>query len=85
MQQVLLDLRLIIGSDEETRVTHEDAPVRLLGEPAAEHSGVGGQVVDAINVCQSQALLTRVVVVYALRISLMSDVPYSPACHIYVP
>ena len=70
MQQVLLDLRVKIGSDEETRVTHEGAPVRLLGEPAAEHGGVGGQVVDAIDVCQSHALLTRVVVVHALRISI---------------
>ena len=70
VQQVLLDLRVEVGSDEEARVTHEGAPVRLLGEPAAEHGGVRGEVVDAIDVCQSQALLTRVVVVHALRIGI---------------
>ncbi len=49
------------------RAAGRGAPVRLLGEPAAEHGRVGRQVVDAVDVRQAQPLLARVVVVHALR------------------
>jgi hypothetical protein len=59
------------------------APVRLLGEPAAEHGRIGRQVVDAVNVRQAQTLLARVVVVHTLRrraVSFSCRGPVSMAC-----